>query len=224
MYFTRNNYVNKKAQKSNEDVVDLKIMRAVKKDTAWIDLTEFEYNSKEYSTGHPALNTDGTKMYFVSDMPGGSGGTDIYLTEKMNNIWSKPVNLGPNVNTPYNEMFPMIWKDSILYFSSEGHYNMGGLDLFYTSKDQNGWKEARNMGYPLNTSYDDFGVALNDSGNAGIISSNRNSKNTMQDNLYTFTINDLRFTLEGIAVDKTTQEPVAGVIVELTGEKEEQKE
>ncbi|MBK7571265.1 MAG: OmpA family protein [Bacteroidetes bacterium] len=134
----------------------------------------------------------------------------------MNNIWSKPVNLGPNVNTPYNEMFPMIWKDSILYFSSEGHYNMGGLDLFYTSKDQNGWKEARNMGYPLNTSYDDFGVALNDSGNAGIISSNRNSKNTMQDNLYTFTINDLRFTLEGIAVDKTTQEPVAGVIVELT--------
>jgi len=224
MYFTRNNYVNKKVQKSNEDVVDLKIMRAVKKDTAWIDLTEFEYNSKEYSTGHPALNSDGTKMYFVSDMPGGTGGTDIYVTEKMNNIWSKPVNLGPNINTPYNEMFPMIWKDSILYFSSEGHYNMGGLDLFSSSKDQNGWKEARNMGYPLNTSFDDFGVALNDSGNAGIISSNRNAKNTMQDNLYTFTINDLRFTLEGIAVDKTTQEPVAGVIVELTNTLTNKKE
>jgi outer membrane protein OmpA-like peptidoglycan-associated protein len=215
MYFTRNNYTKKKVQKSTEDVVDLKIMRAVKKDSTWTDLTEFEYNSKDYSTGHPALNADGSKMYFVSDMPGGLGGTDIYVVERMNNTWSKPVNLGPNINTPYNEMFPMIWKDSILYFSSEGHYNMGGLDVFSSRKEQNSWTEARNMGYPLNTSYDDFGVAMNDSGTAGILSSNRNAKNTMQDNLYTFAINDLRFTLEGIAVDKTTQEPVAGVIVEL---------
>lgn len=216
MYFTRNNYVKKKVEKSSEDVVDLKIFRVVKKDTSWTGLSGFEYNSKEYSTGHPALNADGSKMYFVSDMPGGLGGTDIYVVERMNNAWSKPVNLGPNINTPYNEMFPMIWKDSILYFSSEGHYNMGGLDIFYSGKDQNSWKEARNMGYPLNTSFDDFGVALNDSGTAGILSSNRNAKNTMQDNLYTFTINDLRFSLEGIAVDKTTQEPVAGVTVELT--------
>lgn len=216
MYFTRNNYVKKKVQKSSEDVVDLKIYRVVKKDTSWTGLEEFEYNSKEYSTGHPSLNSDGSKLYFVSDMPGGLGGTDIYVVERMNNAWSKPVNLGPNINTPYNEMFPMIWKDSILYFSSEGHYNMGGLDIFSSGKDQNSWKEARNMGYPLNTSFDDFGVALNDSGTAGILSSNRNAKNTMQDNLYTFTINDLRFSLEGIAVDKTTQEPVAGVTVELT--------
>ncbi len=216
MYFTRNNYVKKKVQKSSEDVVDLKIYRVIKKDTSWTGISEFEYNSKEYSTGHPTLNGDGTKMYFVSDMPGGLGGTDIYMVERMNNTWSKPVNLGPNINTPYNEMFPMIWKDSILYFSSEGHYNMGGLDIFYSGKDQNSWKEARNMGYPLNTSFDDFGVALNDSGTAGILSSNRNAKNTMQDNLYTFTINDLRFSLEGIAVDKTSQEPVAGVTVELT--------
>ncbi len=216
IYFTRNNYMKKKVQKSSEDVVDLKIYSAVKKDTLWTSLTEFEYNSKEYSTGHPALNGDGSKMYFVSDMPGGQGGTDIYVVERMNNTWSKPVNLGPTINTPYNELFPMIWKDSVLYFSSEGHYNMGGLDVFASTKNQNTWSEPRNMGYPLNTSFDDFGIAMTDSGTAGILSSNRNAKNTMQDNLYTFTINDIRFTLEGLAIDKTSQEPVEGVSVELT--------
>lgn len=216
MYFTRNNYMKKKVQKSSEDVVDLKIYRAVKKDTTWTGLTEFDYNSKEYSTGHPALNAKGTKMYFASDMQGGMGGTDLYVTEKINNAWSKPVNLGPTVNTPYNDMFPMIWKDSVLYFSSEGHYNMGGLDIFSSTIEGSSWSDPRNMGYPLNTSYDDFGIALNDSGSAGILSSNRNSKNTTEDNLYTFTINDIRFTLEGIAVDKVTQQPVEGVLAELT--------
>lgn len=216
MYFTRNNYMKKKVQKSSEDVVDLKIYRAVKKDTTWTGLTEFDYNSKEYSTGHPALNAKGTKMYFASDMPGGMGGTDLYVTEKINNAWSKPVNLGPTINTPYNDMFPMIWKDSVLYFSSEGHYNMGGLDIFSSTIEGSSWSDPRNMGYPLNTSYDDFGIALNDSGSAGILSSNRNSKNTTEDNLYTFTINDIRFTLEGIAVDKVTQQPVEGVLAELT--------
>ena len=216
IYFTRNNYMKKKVQKSSEDVVDLKIYSAVKKDTLWTSLTEFEYNSKEYNTGHPALNGDGSKMYFVSDMPGGQGGTDIYVVERMNYTWSKPVNLGPTINTPYNEMFPMIWRDSVLYFSSEGHYNMGGLDVFSSTKNQSTWSEPRNMGYPLNTSFDDFGIAMTDSGTAGILSSNRNAKNTMQDNLYTFTINDIRFTLEGLAIDKTSQEPVEGVSVELT--------
>ena len=216
MYFTRNNYEGKKVQRSNSNIVDLKIYRAIKKDTLWGNLSEFEYNSKDYSNGHPALNSDGSKMYFVSDMPGGLGGTDIYMVERMNNTWGKPVNMGPDVNTPYNDMFPTVYKDSILYFSSEGHYNMGGLDLFsYNLKGQSK-SEARNMGYPLNSGYDDFGIALNDSGTAGIFSSNRNSKNTSEDNLYTFLVNDIRFTLEGIAVEKVTQAPVAGVLAELT--------
>ena len=216
VYFTRNNYEKKKVQKSSADIVDLKIYRAVKKDTLWGNITEFEYNSKEYSNGHPSMNEKGTKMYFVSDMPGGLGGTDIYVVEKMNGTWSKPVNLGPSINTPYNEMFPTIWKDSILYFSSEGHYNMGGLDIFSSTLNGSSWSDARNMGYPMNTSYDDFGIALNDNATAGILSSNRNSKNTTQDNLYNFTINDVRFTLEGIAIDKATQQPVEGVLAELT--------
>lgn len=218
MYFTRNNYIRKKVEKSSEDVVELKIYQAVKKDTMWSSISELPFNNKNFNSGHPSLTSDGNTMYFVSDRPGGKGGTDIYVSKKVNGTWSEPENLGATINTPYDEMFPTIWKDSVLYFSSNGHYNMGGLDIFKSTKESSGWSDPRNMGYPLNTSYDDFGVALNDSGTAGILSSNRNSKNTMNDNLYTFTINDIRFTLEGIAVDKVSQEPIAGVNVELTNQ------
>ena len=224
IYFTRNNYLKKKVKESSQEEVNLKIYQAVKKDTSWKNITEFEYNSNDYSVGHPTLSSDGNTMYFVSDMPGGLGGSDIYKTERVNGAWNKPVNLGPTVNTPYNELFPVIWKDTLLYFSSEGHYNFGGLDIFETVKTSSGWSEAKNSGYPLNTSYDDFGIALNDSGTAGLISSNRNSQNTTQDNIYTFTVNDLRFNLEGIAVEKGTQIPLKDVTIELRNIRTQKKE
>ncbi|MBK9525721.1 MAG: OmpA family protein [Bacteroidetes bacterium] len=170
------------------------------------------------------MSKDGNTLYFVSDMPGGQGGTDVYRCKKENGAWSKPENLGPTVNSPNNELFPMSFQDSILYFSSEGHYGMGGLDVFSSTQSEGSWSRPQNMGYPLNTSYDDFGIALNDSGTAGLVSSNRDTKNTTQDNIYAFTVNDLRFTLEGIAVEKSTQEPLAGVVVELTNKKTGKKE
>ena len=115
-----------------------------------------------------------------------------------------------------------LWQDTVLYFSSEGHYGMGGLDVFRSGRTGSEWSRPEHLGYPLNTSYDDFGVALNETGTEGLVSSNRN--NTEQDNIYSFTVNDLRFTLEGIAVVKTTQEPLAGVQVELTNKKTGKKE
>jgi peptidoglycan-associated lipoprotein len=224
IYFTRNNYVKKRAKESNHDEVNLKIYGAVKKDTTWKDLKEFEYNSNDYSTGHPTLSKDGNTMYFASDMPGGLGGTDIYKTEKINGVWGKPVNMGSNINTPYNEVFPVLWHDTLLYFSSEGHKNFGGLDIFTTSNKTGSWSNAKNIGYPINTSYDDFGIAMNDSGTAGLFSSNRNVQNTTQDNIYAFVVNDLRFNLEGIAVEKQTQLPIADVRVELLNKKTGKKE
>ena len=224
IYFTRNNYVKKKVKESSSEEVNLKIFTAVRKDTVWRDLKEFEFNSNDYSAGHPSLSSDGNTLYFVSDREGGFGGTDIYMTQKTNDKWSEPVNLGPSVNTPYNEMFPLIWKDSVLYFSSEGHYNFGGLDIFESTKTAGGWSNAKNAGYPLNSSYDDFGIALNDSGTAGLFSSNRNKENTTQDNIFTFTINDLRFTLEGIAVEKESQMPLEDVQIELLNIKTNVKE
>lgn len=225
VYFTRNNYIGRKVIKSKEtEQVNLKIYQAVKKDTTWTGIKEFVFNSNDYSTGHPSLSSDGNKMYFASDMPGGLGGSDIWMTEKANGEWGKPVNLGPTINTPFNEMFPTIFHDTALYFSSEGHYNFGGLDLFKAVNMGSGWSESKNMGFPLNSSYDDFGIALNDSAKAGLFSSNRNAQNTMQDNIYAFVVNDMRFTLEGIAVEKVTQEPLGGVTVELINTKTGRKE
>ena len=213
MYFTRDNYVKKKTKKDDEDVVKLKIYQSTWTSSGWSALTDMPFNSNDYSTGHPALTKDGNTMYFVSDMPGGAGGTDIWMVKKENGKWGTPVNLGSQVNTAFNEMFPAVYHDSILYFSSQGHLNMGGLDLFYASNTGSGWSEPVNLGYPLNSSQDDFGILMNDSMNGGMISSNRN--NTMEDNIYSFKINDLRFTLRGIAVMKNSDNPVEGVVVEL---------
>ena len=224
IYFTRNNYLKRKAKESSLEEINLKIYQASKKDTSWVNLKEFPFNSNEYSTGHPTLSNDGNTMYFVSDMPSGLGGSDIYMSQKINGEWNKPVNMGPSINTSYNEMFPVLWKDSVLYFSSEGHFNFGGLDIFQSVKRSGGWSMARNAGYPINTSYDDFGIAMNDSGTAGLLSSNRNTANSTQDNIYSFTVNDIRFNLEGIAVEKATQKPLQDVKIELLNTQTNKKE
>jgi peptidoglycan-associated lipoprotein len=216
MYLTRNNYIRKKLKKGEADFVNLKLYKSVFKDSTWGKLEEFPYNSNDYSIGHPAITKDGKTMYFVSDMPGGSGGTDLYVTKFDNGSWSQPVNLGTAINTPSNEMFPTIYHDTILYFSSEGHTNMGGLDIFYSINHNGLWTDAKNMKYPINSSNDDFGVILNDSATEGYFSSNRNMGNTMQDNIYGFT--KLFFSLDGMAVEKNTQKPISGVLVELTNE------
>ncbi|MCX6276337.1 MAG: OmpA family protein [Bacteroidetes bacterium] len=222
MYFTRDNYVKKKTKKDDEDVVKLKIYQSTWTAGGWSSLSEVPFNSNDYSTGHPALTKDGNTMYFVSDMPGGVGGTDIWMVKKEKGTWGNPMNMGTQINTPYNEMFPSVYHDSLLYFASQGHTNLGGLDVFYASKNGTGWSDPVNMGYPLNTSNDDFGILMNDSATGGLISSNR--ANSMQDNIYSFRVNDLRFTLKGLAVLKSTQAPLEGVVVELlnktTGKRE----
>ncbi len=225
MYFTRNNYVKRKTVKSEDDVVILQMYQAVNKDTTFKNLSQLPFNSSDYSTGHPTLSKDGKLMYFTSDMPGGEGGSDLYMSRKLDSTWSKPINLGKSINTTYNESFPMLWRDSLLYFSSEGHYGMGGLDVFYSAQNSEGlWHVPQNMGYPFNSSYDDFGVAFDAEGTSGLLSSNRNAQNTQLDQIYSFKINDLRFTLEGIAVEKQSQLPLAGVMVELTNRKTGVKE
>ncbi len=213
MYFSRDNYVHKKTRKGDDDVVNLKIYESKWTSAGWSALTELPFNSDDYSCGHPALSKDGNTMYFVSDKSGGLGGTDIWMVKKEGGKWGTPVNMGPQINTAYNEMFPTVYQDSILYFSSQGHRNMGGLDIFYASKNGDSWNDAVNMGYPLNSSHDDFGLLMNDSATGGMFSSDR--ANTVQDNIYSFKMNDLRFNLHGIAVLKTTQAPLEGVVVEL---------
>jgi peptidoglycan-associated lipoprotein len=213
VYFTRSNYFKRKMVVNEKEENNLKIFKATLTNGEWKNLVDFPYNSDDYSCGHPTLTEDGKTMYFVSDMPGGNGGTDIYKTTFGDNgNWTQPVNLGPEVNTNGNEMFPYIHTDGSLYFSSDAHNTLGGLDVFITYNNGQRWMKPENLNYPLNSIKDDFGFSINKDDKTGFVSSSR----TKSDKMYSFEKNPATFTLYGLAREKGTQIPVEGVVVEIT--------
>lgn len=139
----------------------------------WGKPQPFPYNSRSYSVGHAALSSDEKTLFFTSDMPGGVGGTDIWMSEKQGAGWAKPVNLGKAVNTPDDEMFPFASADGSLYFASKGHVGLGGLDIFESRFGGGTFSAPVNMGYPVNTQYDDFAFILKPDGKNGFFSSDR---------------------------------------------------
>lgn len=150
----------------------------------WVEYKDFPFNSNTYNVIHPSMSKDGKRLYFASDMPGGYGGYDIYYSEFKNYVWSIPENLGPFVNTPYDEVYPFIYEDSILYFSTEGRAGLGGLDIFeyrITSK-----QNAINIGAPFNSNADDFGIKKHPKLNYGFFNSNRNNDNRFDVNVYRY--------------------------------------
>ena len=136
----------------------------------WTDLKPFEFNNPTYDVGHAVFSDDDQKLYFVSNKPGGFGESDIYVCERLGKGWAEPKNLGPNINTERKEMFPFI-QDDMLYFSSMGHYGLGGLDIFEAKAD--GSSKPHNIGAPVNSAKDDFGIIYDESGAIGFLSSNR---------------------------------------------------
>jgi outer membrane protein OmpA-like peptidoglycan-associated protein/tetratricopeptide (TPR) repeat protein len=210
-YFTRNNYVRRHRDRSDEYVNNLKVFEATLTEEGWEDLRELPFNSDEFSCGHPALSADGTTLYFVSDMPGGFGGTDLYTSRLSGGQWKSPVNMGSAVNTAGNEMFPWISADGSLYFASDGWPGMGGLDLFHWAM---GAQRPRNLGYPLNSSRDDFGYMLAADGKSGFLSSNRDRRQGVDD-IFHFNRVEQKFMLEGIVVLKGTNIPIHTSLVEL---------
>lgn len=187
--FTRNNKTGGGLLNSkNQGVSRLKLYTAVKKSRDWQQIRELPFNSDGYSCGHPTLTVDDQILYFVSDMPGGYGGTDIYLTRSMGGGWSKPVNLGGSVNSQGNEMFPYVDDRGNLYFSTDGHPGLGGLDMFFISMNTaTGLPagKARNLGAPLNSTKDDFGILTDSERKEGYFSSNRKRGNA-DDDIYRF--------------------------------------
>jgi outer membrane protein OmpA-like peptidoglycan-associated protein/tetratricopeptide (TPR) repeat protein len=172
MYITRNNFYKGDEKKDSDGVLKLAIFSADYQSGEWGQLQPFTYNDESFNTGHPSINPDGSRIYFVSDRPGGQGGTDIWYCDKKDSTWAEPVNLGPEVNTPSNEMFPFTQGD-MLYFASDGHPGLGGLDLFRAEYVNGILKQIRNLGYAVNTPFDDFGFVLIGSGRRGFFSSNR---------------------------------------------------
>ncbi|NNC82071.1 MAG: OmpA family protein [Flavobacteriales bacterium] len=173
--FTRSHTSNegKKRQSNEENVNHLFLFSAEKSDGEWKNVMSLPFNSDDYSNVHPSLSPSGDTLFFASDMPGGEGGFDIYRSIKQSDSWTTPVNLGPAVNTPGNELFPTITSSEDLYFSSDGHPTLGSLDIFKTEIEDGEWRKPRNLNYPINSSADDFSVILMAQDSMGYFTSNR---------------------------------------------------
>ncbi len=207
MYFTRNNY-GKKLKRDKNGVNHLKIYVSKKVDGEWTEAGEVPFNSDNYSTGHPALSPDGKKLYFVSDMPGSIGETDIFVVDVLENgQFSDPKNLGPDINTEQREMFPFVNEEK-LYFSSDGHVGLGGLDVYEVSMDEEGaFLDVVNVGKPVNSNKDDFSYIVNEEKGKGFFASNR-AGGKGDDDIYSF---------KRIAPEKVPENlnAIAGVVTEL---------
>lgn len=174
----------------------------------WSNLKPLPFSSDKYSVAHPSLSADGKRLFFSSDMPGGLGGKDLYLSFLENGQWGPPINLGPAVNTPDDEVFPFISSSGKLYFSSNGHLGLGGQDIFWTEVGYDGlWVLPRNMGTPFNTEADDFGIIFDTAEEEGYFTSNR-SGGVGKDDIYYFEMITKGTPVLVDVVDLNTGDPV----------------
>jgi len=215
MYFSRTN--SKRVKVGDEKFASVKLFRAEWVDNDWKNITELPFCSDTFSTQHPYLSPDGTQLYFSSDRPGGKGSFDLYVVEvRPDGTFGEPQNLGDVINTEHLEQFPFITADGTLYFASNGHEGMGGLDLFMTKKYQDNYAKPLNLGQTINSGLDDFGFVLNEKTQEGFFSSNRKG----YDNLYSFKRkdNERRYLVEGDVRDKVTKQLLPGTQVSLYDE------
>ncbi|WP_435261471.1 OmpA family protein [Tenacibaculum sp. nBUS_03] len=218
MYFTRDNYDGNKLQSDKNRTTHLKIYSAEKIYETWGNVKELPFNSDQYSTGHPALSSDEKTLYFVSDMPNGYGGTDLYkVSIDENGSYGSPENLGSTINTEGREMFPFVGEDNRLYFSSNGHLGLGALDIFESQIEGDRYSVPVNLGSPVNGPLDDFGFVINKDRTAGFFSSNREG-GVGDDDIYSFTIYKCKENIKGIVTDSRTGSPIENVRVQLMDE------
>lgn len=213
MYFTRNNYLDGKKGKDANKVTLLKIYKATLVNNRWTNVTELPFNSNNFSTAHPALSPDEQTLYFASDRPGTIGQSDLYkVAINSNGTYGEPINLGVEINTEGRETFPFVTKDNQLYFASDGHPGLGGLDVFTTKINNDGsFDEVENDGAEVNSPKDDFGYYRDSEINKGFFSSNRDG-GLGSDDIYRFTSKDkCKQILKGIVTDSATGETLAGV-------------
>lgn len=217
VYFTRN-YIKKNKLSANSDgLSNMQILKGTISGNSLINVTSLSFNSKDYSCGHPALSPDGRYMYFTSNMPGGYGDSDIYVVElnSSGDAGKKPVNLGPTINTRGREMFPFV-ADNELYFSSDGHYGMGGLDVFGSAiLSEMEYSLPLNMGEPINSNMDDFSYMKRIASNSGYLASNR-AGGKGDDDIYYFEgapVDCLEYS--GYVLNKKTKEPIPDATIEV---------
>jgi len=225
LYFTRNNSEKKKTVKDENGIVRLKIFRAQKNaEGVWDEIEELPFNSNSYSAANPALSPDEKILYFVSDMPGTLGRSDLFMVSiNHDQTFGTPKNLGPNINSEARETFPYITSKEILYFSSDGHPGLGGLDVFATKiKRQDFTAKVLNVGEPVNSNSDDFTFIFNEELRTGYVASNRED-GLGYDDIYSFTetralIFDCIQKVTGTVRDKISNDVLVGATIKVIDE------
>lgn len=175
MYFTRNNYLEGKKGKNDEKITLIKIYKATFENEEWTNVTELPFNSDRYSTAHPTLSADDKTLYFVSDMPGTLGLSDLFKVQiNDNGSFGIPINLGKTINTEGRETFPFVNDENELYFASDGHPGLGGLDVFVSKLNPNGsYSKVQNVGSDVNSPQDDFAYWIDTKSRKGFFTSNK---------------------------------------------------
>lgn len=228
LYFTRNNFKEGKYVKDETGVIRLKIFKAKMVEGVWSEIEELPFNSNDYSVAHPTLSSDGKALYFASDMPGTLGESDIFkVTINEDGTYGTPENLGPVINTEARETFPFVTSEDVLYFSSDGHPGLGGLDIF-ASKIANDRLDGNvmNVGEPVNGRMDDFTFIFNEDTRKGYFASNR-AEGRGADDIYAVLetkplLIDCEQAISGVVRDKISNEPLIGASVKVIDENNEE--
>jgi len=218
IYFTRSSVQDGKASAAEDRDNHLELCRAERVNDLWTNIKSLPFNNKEYSCGHPAISSVNNRLYFISDKPGGYGGTDIYYSELVNDVWSNPVNAGERINTAGNEMFPTICKlpgqAEQLYYSTDGSMGIGGLDIFRIPTSGLTTQSPVHLSAPFNSGSDDFGVLFLQNGQEGYFSSSRSSTQGI-DKIFHFHRLQPAFVVNFTVVDKESLLPVPNTDVEV---------
>jgi outer membrane protein OmpA-like peptidoglycan-associated protein len=214
LYVTRNNMRGKRLVTDKSGLAIAKIYAIALENGKWSNAQDLSINSNDFTNMHPTVTKDGKTMYFVSNRPGGFGGTDLYMSAKTGEKWSDPVNLGPKINTAGNEQFPYLSSEGYLYFASNGHAGLGGLDVFVSEQISGDWQFPINMGASVNTHNDDFSLIYDKDLNQGFFCSNR-SGNANDDLFYFKRISMERMMVAGTIKSNVPNLSFAGERVQI---------
>lgn len=214
MYFTR-------CQMNKNKIQGCQIYESSRKGESWAKPKVLEITSDSLVVAHPAISPDELTLYFTSDIEGsmpdikGEPTLDIWMVTR-NSIggeWGEPINLGEQINTSGDEAYPFVHADGTLYFASNGHIGMGGYDIFKATQENGNWK-VENMGYPINSAADDFGITFEKEREAGFFSSSRKGRG---DDIYAFLLPPVKFNITGVVRNKNSDDPIGEALVKMVG-------